>query len=422
MESRLVQYDAAELSSNAMASAATAAAALLEKPSSSAVLPGVGQKERGTEQKLSRIVSLDAWRGLSLLAVYIAHCAAAAAIVVTDQPALTTAIRKFSAFGGFGLNFLFVLSGYLITRILLESRDRPHYYRNYFMRRTLRIFPLYYAFLVACLVVGPALFGRKHFLVDILHMTETPKWLWFYGTNIVMTIKSSWCFGSLIHLWSVAVEEQFYLAWPLVVALLPTKRVFHLSLALIAVSTIARCYFGFGLQDGIGCRVNTLCNMDCLAAGAAVAVFLMLYTKEQSAKLAKVLLLVAAIAFPAYAYFAYVNPSVSSVFTPTVGALAFSGLVIKTVLDPQSCVLWGHDVFRTIGKYSYGLYIFHLPIVNYIAQHWMNKDWPMPVLILGTFLLSWAIVAPLAVLSFHFYETPFLKLKDKFSYFKTQRA
>lgn len=403
---------------------ATGTAVLSEKPSTVAhgFPSGVSAPARAPE-KLSRIVSLDAWRGLSLLAVYIAHCGAAAAMLIQDQPELSTMVRKICGYGGFGLNFLFVLSGYLITRILLESKDRPHYFRNYFMRRILRIFPLYYAFLVVCLVAAPAIFGRKFFFQDIMHFTCPPKSLWYYGTNIVMTLKSNWCFGSLTHLWSLAVEEHFYLVWPLVVAFCSARRVLNLSLALIAFSTIARIYLGFGAHaNAIGCRVNTLCNMDCLAAGAAVAVFLLLNTKDSGAKLAKVLLASAAIAFPFYAYFSYVDSAVSSVFTPTVAAFAFSGLVIKTVLDPQSCMLWGYNAFRMVGKYSYGLYLFHYPILNYIAQHWMNKDWPLPVLFVGIFGLSWLFVAPLAVLSFHFYETPFLKLKDKFSYFQKSKA
>jgi peptidoglycan/LPS O-acetylase OafA/YrhL len=194
--------------------------------------------------------------------------------------------------------------------------------------------------------------------------------------------------------------------------------VMQLSFALIGVSTVARLILGLGMHDGIPTRVNTLCNMDCIAAGAAVAVVMMMRTKEECARLSKVLLWAAAILFPIYAIFAFINTEVSAVFCPTVSAIGFSGLVIKTVLNPNSCRLFAHDFMKMVGKYSYGLYLFHYPIIYLISQHLVKPTWPA-VAIFGTITLaSWALVAPLAVLSFHFFETPFLKLKDKFEYFK----
>jgi len=369
-------------------------------------------------KKLSRIVSLDAWRGLALLLVYVCHCLAATSTVVQQHQWLSDGLKRVGSFGGFGLNFLFVLSGYLITRILVESRHAQHYFRNYYIRRFLRIFPVYYAFLFACLIAGPMIFGRKQFMFDFLHIQTAPTSLWFYGTNIVMTIQQSWCFGYLSHLWSLAVEEHFYFVWPIVIALLAPKRVMQLAFGLIGASTVARLILGFGMHEGIATRVNTLCNMDCIAAGAVVALYMMNRDKEECALMSKRLLWTAGLLFPIFAVASFINTESSAVFCPTLGAIGFSGLVIKTVLDPNSCRLFAHDFMKLVGKYSYGLYLFHYPVIYLIAQHCVKSNWPAVAIFATIALMSWAIVAPIAVLSFHFFETPFLKLKDKFEYFK----
>jgi peptidoglycan/LPS O-acetylase OafA/YrhL len=365
--------------------------------------------------KLSRIVSLDAWRGLALILVYAGHCLGIAAAMVEPQT-VSAAMRKVGSFGGFGLSFLFVLSGYLITRILLESRGSQHYYKTYFARRILRIFPVYYLFLALTLIAAPALFGRKPVINDFLGITQSPAWLWFYGTNIIQSIKSDWCFGRLIHLWSLSVEEHFYVLWPLIVAFLPGRRVLQLSLSLVTISLIARVVLGFGMHEFIAMRVNTFCNMDCIAAGAALAVLLAMQSKPACARIAKILLAVAAVATPFYAVYSWIHPTLSGVFAPTLGAIGFSGLVLMSVSEPQSCQLIGAKFFKIVGKYSYGLYLFHYPIIYFVSLHCVSASWSPAVLTLALFAISWAIAAPLAILSFHMYETPFLRLKDKFEY------
>jgi len=369
-------------------------------------------------KKLERIVSLDAWRGLALTIVLLCHCGAATAMVVHKHVWVADIFRKFATYGYFGLCFLFVLSGYLITRILLESRQQPHYYKNYYARRVLRIFPLYYGFLLLCLVVGPMVFGQKLWLGDVLNVHGNTFWMWVYGTNIYQTVTNNWQYGFISHLWSLSVEEHFYLIWPFIIAALPPIRIMQLGCLLIGSSTLLRVYSGFIAHDFFGTRVNTLCNMDCISAGAVIAVLLTLVTKADADRIGKALLWTAMALFPIYAFFSWHSLDVSGVFGPTLAGMGVSGLVMRTVAAPESCRLFAHNLFKQVGKYSYGMYMFHYPIIYYVARHYVPHSWPPLLIFAAVFALSMSVVAPLAVLSFRFYETPFLKLKEKFDYFK----
>lgn len=379
--------------------------------------------EAEAPKKLDRNEILDAWRGLSMLTIFAGHAVAATAMLIqSTSPDLSFTMRKGGFFFAFGLSYFFVFSGSLITRILLQSKDTPHYFRNYYVRRILRIFPVYYGMLAVCLILGPAIFGRENFFHHILKFSASPNWLWFYGTNIIQSIKHDWCFGWLVHLWSLAVEEHFYLVWPILVAFVPRKHLITLCWALIGTSTVARVLLALGpASNGVALRVNTLCNMDCIAAGAIVSILLVSGSKPQLEKLARGLIVAGCAVFPLYALVAIRFPQYAAVVCPNVCALMFSGVILKSMLIPGSCRLPGHAVLKELGKYCYGLYLFHYPIIQFVvASHMVLPSWPVPVILGAITLFSWAVLAPLAFASYHLWEMPFLKMKDKFDYFKEQ--
>src|SRR5262245_43395916 len=168
--------------------------------------------------------------------------------------------------GWIGVQLFFVLSGFLITGILLDARDSPSYYRSFFVRRVLRIFPLYYATLLVLLVLLPALglapsSFRRDPLVELSY--------WAYFTNWYGPFHPGE--DSLSHFWSLASEEQFYLLWPFVVHRRSAEWVMRLCLAIAAASLalrIAMVVTGFPVQ-AIYQFLAT--RMDALALGGAAA-------------------------------------------------------------------------------------------------------------------------------------------------------
>src|SRR5262249_31183895 len=110
----------------------------------------------------------------------------------------------------------FVLSGFLITGILLDAKSAPRYFRSFFMRRALRIFPLYYGYLAFVFFVWPFLVVPPD---DYFSLCAVQPWLWLYGQNLWIALSGAWLPYGTNHLWSLAVEEQFYLVWPFVVRL-----------------------------------------------------------------------------------------------------------------------------------------------------------------------------------------------------------
>src|SRR5262245_35087776 len=160
---------------------------------------------------------LDGVRGVAILMVMAIH-------FVGDSTARTlgqTLLVKAAGYGLLGVDLFFVLSGFLITGILLDAKNRPHYFRNFYALRTLRIFPLYYAVLAVLLLLIPAVTTLSPLLEQA---REQQGWLWTYTTNFYVAYTSSWrSLTYVTHFWSLASEEHFYLVWPLVVFALRRK-------------------------------------------------------------------------------------------------------------------------------------------------------------------------------------------------------
>ena len=151
----------------------------------------------------SYIPQFDGLRALSILAVFIAHSE-----FLRSLPGAVIL-----EYGRIGVDLFFVLSGFLITGILLDSKGSSHYFRNFYIRRALRIWPLYYLILLIIYLL------TSQFLPQ---MKDGNVWLYFtvYIQNLFLNLKIPY---GLEPTWSLAVEEQFYMTWPLLVFLLKTK-------------------------------------------------------------------------------------------------------------------------------------------------------------------------------------------------------
>src|SRR6185503_15568764 len=132
------------------------------------------------------------------------------------------AVTKITGYGVWGVDLFFVLSGFLITGILLETKGRPGYFRNFYIRRTLRIVPLYYAVLALLFFVLPiGMFAQYD--ASLLQMHSVQGWLWSYLSNYRLGPETSFSIPYVSHFWSLAVEEHFYLLWPTVILLLSRR-------------------------------------------------------------------------------------------------------------------------------------------------------------------------------------------------------
>ncbi|NQV27245.1 MAG: acyltransferase, partial [Rhodopirellula sp.] len=217
-----------------------------------------------TIRSREHIPALDGVRGIAILMVMSHHFT----IIGSANP-VEKAVSGVLQLGWAGVDLFFVLSGYLITGILLDSKRSPHYYRNFYARRVLRIFPLYYAVVLLTFLVLPRLDGS---LAQILSNTEgSIGWYITYLSNFAMSRGNHFGYGMLNVTWSLAIEEQFYLVWPLFVCVMRPQTLLRLCLSLIVGAPLLR--LSLVLQSASWVTVYTMpfCRIDALAFGALVA-------------------------------------------------------------------------------------------------------------------------------------------------------
>jgi peptidoglycan/LPS O-acetylase OafA/YrhL len=325
-----------------------------------------------------------------------------------------------ATFGWVGVQLFFVLSGYLISGILLDTRGAPGYYRAFFGRRVLRIFPLYYGVLLLSLVIMPRLgIAPGRLLADRGHQI----WLWTYLINWAEPLGGG--VAAFPHFWSLAVEEQFYLVWPFVVARTTPRRLLHGAAVLVVIAFGARLGLRLaGASEG-GPYMFTLCRMDALALGGAVAALLRIPAYRARAArwrgvtlAGSTLFVVGVLATRGYPRTSFLDQT----FGYTILAVAFAALVLQTVLDHERGrgrigAVFNNAVLRSLGKYSYAIYVFHQPLNQMIGERLLHHWLPQGIgLKAGSAYMVCVTAASytLAVVSYHGYEKHFLALKRYF--------
>jgi peptidoglycan/LPS O-acetylase OafA/YrhL len=326
-----------------------------------------------------------------------------------------------SNFGWVGVQLFFVLSGYLISKILLDTRRAPGYYRAFFGRRVLRIFPLYYGFLLFVLVILPALgLAPDRLLAD----RARGVWLWTYLINWAEPLGVG--IQALPHLWSLAVEEQFYLVWPFVVRRTTPRGLWKVTLALVVIAFASRVILSLAGAGEASLYMFTICRMDALGLGGAVAVVLRIPEYRERARRWRRGITIAASALFVLGLFAtrgYPRTTYrDQTFGYTILAVTFAVLVLQVVLDHERGRGWIGAVFknaalRSLGKYSYAIYLFHQPLNQMVGAPWLHQLLPQGIgLATGCLYMASVTAASyaLALVSYHGYEKHFLALKRYF--------
>ena len=319
-----------------------------------------------------------------------------------------------------GVDLFFVLSGFLIGGILLDNREAPRYFQAFYARRVCRIFPLYFAWLLVSLVALTA--------VPRL-VPSTPSWwsepvpAWAYVVfcqNYMMGMLSE--FGSpwLGSTWSLAIEEQFYLVLPLLIRLLPARRLpFYLAaLALLAPVSLAL----LGYQGGISGYVSTPCRMDSLMLGVLLAWFL---RREGGRRWAVThrphLYVVLTVLLAGAAWMSFIRelPLDLHPYRYSWLALLYGCVLLLAVTEERGPIAAVTRVraLRWLGGLAYGVYIFHQPI-QYVV-HWLIGGQEPRLATpadFGVTLTALAVTLGLAVVSWRWFEKPIVAFGQSVSY------
>jgi len=366
--------------------------------------------------------ALDGLRALAITLVFIAHFGGG-----SHGGRFLQWFNRVRVFGGAGVCLFFVLSGFLITGILYDTRLGQHYFKNFYIRRSLRIFPIFYLVLALCVVLTPILhfqlqWGHISFLFYLGNFFANENWSLYNLTSPTHPALSI----SLSHFWTLFVEEQFYLIWPVAVFLMRDRvKLIRLSVAVILLVLLLRIgmvwFLPFRTAEQSVRLLPT--QADALVVGGAMALLLRGPAAERWLRRSWVFFLSGLAAFFLLAlwrgYFGFSDP-----YNMTIGLtfinLASAGLIAMAIQNGSTVFrLFSLRPFRIIGKYSYGFYIYHDLFTSARIAFFV---WCMAIfhsmLIAGLVYASSSYLITLLVagLSYELYEKRFLAMKSRFQY------
>lgn len=350
--------------------------------------------------------ALDGLRGIAILLVIFLH---------------NFKFTNYFFFGWLGVDLFFVLSGFLITGILIQTMGQPNFLRNFYMRRVLRIFPVYYLTLIICLLILPRISSLN---VQADYYTDNQVWLWTYLQNWLYIFKPPYGDVLLLHTWSLAVEEQFYLIWPVIIFFVRKPKV------LLALATVTLVLTGIGryliwslqVEDLAYASLFTFTRIDGLCIGSMLALLMVINPGFLKKYTTWIVLLMAAINFGFF--FLNNQRSFSLPYLAFAGYTSFAvlfGILVHEAVTAESKiirVLLDNRFLKFFGRISYGLYVYHMPlfvILFPLLTSWLG----FTSLQSGQIEIISASIATIAAvfiayISYHLFEKKFLRLKNRF--------
>lgn len=337
--------------------------------------------------------SLDGLRGIAVIMVLLFHAG--------------PDLGRWVHLGYTGVTLFFVLSGFLITGILIDSREAVNYFTSFYARRALRIFPIYYLTIICIFLIAPRFFPTARI------PPEHDRLFYFlYLNNWTRLLQQPNNLEYTGHMWSLAVEEQFYWLWPLVIFKTSERALKWVCLATIVLGIGAGMYLSHAGASSDSVGRNTLVALPSLMLGALCAISFRHPPAVAHMKKRPGLFLFTGLALVAvFAITSRSRYAGSSIrwFSGMGLILAFAILVLSALLGPGVYkYLLAVAPLRRIGRYSYGMYVYHIPFYTFFDRsHFLS---PGPLRAFVRILL----VFVLAALSYELLEKRINALKDNF--------
>ncbi len=365
-----------------------------------------------------RIPELDGLRGIAILLVMLFHFSPHTGPMAFFADAMQT--------GWIGVDLFFVLSGFLITGILLDSKESPrgqrHYYRNFIVRRALRIFPLYYVCLVLyCILSWPL--GEFHHWKEFL-TTDHGWWFAAYLGNIKTTMLSGWPrITYLIPLWSLQVEEQFYFTYPLLIAFTSRRTLTRILVASVVVAFLFRFALTILFPKNLtGAYTLMPARMDTLAMGGLVAIGIRQNAPWLKHRLLPWATLLSALLFVVAAWpnrpipWAWPWSMVMQTMGYSAIGVAFTGILILLVVWKQRVLMaiCRSRALMALGTIAYGLYMLHIAAAE-LARSYLEPKLGIKTLSSSDTIVVFFAAILLASVSWFVFESPILRLKDRWT-------
>jgi peptidoglycan/LPS O-acetylase OafA/YrhL len=355
---------------------------------------------------------LDGLRGIAVISVIVFH-------TLWNSPSNSTAeklVIHAANVGWIGVDLFFVLSGFLITGILLDERESSHFFRTFYTRRVLRIVPVYAVFLLFTMWLSPAIHAGS--TEAARRLVETQAWYWAYLVNVFFATHG---FGAAAqgtsHLWSLSVEEQFYLLWPLAVAFLPQSQLPRLAIACVFIAELCRIAIA---SSGASGEINYALlptRMDTLAVGGLLAcavrdrdlLAVLVRWRRQLISIAIVL-----VALPLVIEHKLDNQRVLDQVFAYPGIAALCGFAVMSACETTTWL--SSRWLRFFGRYSYGMYIWHVAVLTALGT---ETTLFIPKIIHGSYLIYYLraclvllmSTTLVSIISWYAIEHPFLRLK-----------